>query len=232
MSSTASESPRPRTRKAPAERAAEIVAAATALAREHGLSALTLRSIADRAGVAPGLVAHYQPSMDELVARVYTDLVEAEIRDVERVVASVGDPAAQLGALIGTLMDGVRDDLTVVWVEGWAISRRNDALADAVRAQMERWQRLVEAIVSDGCRAGVFSTPDPAEVAWELIGLIDGLNAQSLARGADTTRFAPRMARAAEALVGAAPGAIAPITSASSLDEQREGLEPTGGDSP
>lgn len=206
MSSTAS---RPRTRKAPAERAAEIVAAATALARENGLSALTLRSVADRAGVAPGLVAHYHPSMDDLVARAYTDLVDAEVRDVERVAASASDPAAQLRALIGTLMDGARDDLTVVWVEGWAMARRSDALAAAVRAQMERWQRLVEAIVIDGCRAGVFATPDPAEVAWELIGLIDGLNAQSLARGAGTARLAPRMARAAEALVGAAPGSIA-----------------------
>lgn len=206
MSSTAS---RPRTRKAPAERAAEIVAAATALARENGLSALTLRAVADRAGVAPALVAHYQPSMDDLVARVYTDLVDAEVRDVERVVASVGGPAAQLGALIGTLMDGARDDLTVVWVEGWAMARRSDPLAAAVRAQMERWQGLVEGIVIDGCRAGVFATLEPAEVAWELIGLIDGLNAQSLARGADTSRFAPRMARAAEALVGAAAGSIA-----------------------
>lgn len=206
MSSTAS---RPRTRKAPAERAAEIVAAATALARESGLSALTLRAVADRAGVAPGLVAHYHPSMDDLVARVYTDLVDAEVRDVERVVASADGPAARLSALIGTLMDGARDDLTVVWVEGWAMARRSDPLADAVRAQMERWQRLVEAIVTDGWRAGVFAAPEPAEVAWELIGLIDGLNAQSLARGADTSRFAPRMARAAEALVGAAPGSIA-----------------------
>ena len=206
MSSTAS---RPRTRKAPAERAAEIVAAATGLARESGLSALTLRSVADRAGVAPGLVAHYQPSMDDLVARVYTDLVDAEVRDVERVVASAEGPAAQLGALIGTLMDGARDDLTVVWVEGWAMARRSGPLADAVRAQMERWQRLVETIVTDGCRAGVFAASEPAEVAWELIGLIDGLNAQSLARGADTSRVAPRLARAAEALVGAAPGSIA-----------------------
>ncbi|WP_194410602.1 TetR family transcriptional regulator C-terminal domain-containing protein [Microbacterium cremeum] len=205
MSSTAS---RPRTRKAPAERAAEIVAAATALARDSGLGALTLRSVADRAGVAPGLVAHYQPSMDELVARVYTDLVDAEVRDVKRVVAAAGDPAAQLGALIGTLTDGARDDLTVVWVEGWAMARRSDPLAAAVRAQMERWQRLVEAIITDGCRAGVFAASEPAEVAWELIGLIDGLNAQSLARGAGAARLAPRMARAAEALVGAAPGTI------------------------
>lgn len=206
MSST---SPRPRTRKAPAQRAAEIVAAATAIAREHGLSALTLRAVAERAGVASGLVAHYQPSMDDLVARVYTDLVGEEVSDVEQVVGAVTGPAAQLGALIDTLMDGAREELTVVWVEGWAMARRNVALALAVRTQMQRWQSLVEGIVADGCRAGVFSTTEPGEVAWELIGMIDGLNAQSLARGTDTTRFAARTARAAEALVGARPGAIA-----------------------
>ncbi|HKP07648.1 MAG TPA: TetR family transcriptional regulator C-terminal domain-containing protein, partial [Microbacterium sp.] len=78
----------------------------------------------------------------------------------------------------------------------------------AVRAQMERWQTLVESIIEDGCRTGAFSTTEPGEVAWELIGMIDGLNAQSLARGTDTTRFAARTARAAEALVGARPGSV------------------------
>ncbi|MEV4686025.1 TetR/AcrR family transcriptional regulator [Microbacterium sp. LWH3-1.2] len=205
MSSTSS---RPRTRKAPAERAAEIVAAATAIAHEHGLRALTLRAVAERAGVASGLVAHYQPSMDDLVARVYADLVDEEVRDVERLVGAVADPAARLGALIDTLMDAAREDLTVVWVEGWAMARRNDALAHAVRAQMERWQSLVESIIADGCRTGAFSTTEPGEVAWELLGMIDGLNAQSLARGTDTARFAARTARAAETLVGARPGSV------------------------
>jgi AcrR family transcriptional regulator len=205
MSSTSS---RPRTRKAPAERAAEIVAAATEIAREHGLSALTLRAVAERAGVASGLVAHYQPSMDDLIARVYADLVEEEVRDVEQVVGAIADPAERLGALIDTLMDGAREEVTVVWVEGWAMARRNEPLALAVRAQMHRWQSLVEGIVTDGCRTGAFSTSEPGEVAWELIGMIDGLNAQSLARGTDTTRFALRTARAAEALVGARPGSV------------------------
>ncbi|GAA5206550.1 TetR family transcriptional regulator C-terminal domain-containing protein [Microbacterium kyungheense] len=203
--------PRPRTRKAPAERSAEIVAAATAVAREQGLSALTLRAVAERAGITSGLVAHYQPSMDDLIARVYTDLVEEEVRDVERVVAVAPGAAASLGALIDTLMDGARDELTVVWVEGWAMARRSDALAAAVHAQMQRWQTLVERIVEEGCRTGAFSTTEPGEVSWQLIGMIDGLNAQSLARGTDTTRFARRTARAAEALVGAQPGTI-PVT--------------------
>jgi AcrR family transcriptional regulator len=205
MSSTP---PRTRTRKSPTERSAEIVVAARAIARENGLSALTLRAIAERVGVASGLVAHYQPSMDDLVAHVYTELVEEEVRDVQRVVAAAADPAARLGALLATLMDDGREELTVVWVEGWAMARRNPPLADAVRAQMQRWQTLVEEIIAEGCRHGSFATTEPAAVAWQLLGMIDGLNAQSLARGTDTARFAERTARAAEVLVGAVPGAL------------------------
>ncbi|NLP83126.1 TetR family transcriptional regulator [Microbacterium sp. CFH 90308] len=206
--------PRSRTRKAPAERAAEILGAARAIARESGLSALTLRAVADRVGVASGLIAHYQPSMDDLVATVYTDLVDDEVRDVELLLDAHEDPARRLAALLATLMDDGREDLTVVWVEGWAMARRNPSLAEAVRRQMQRWQALVEGIIADGCRQGRFTTSDPGAVAWQLIGMIDGLNAQSLARGTDTARFAARTARAAEVLVGAASGSLAAETTA------------------
>lgn len=206
MSSTGS---RARTRKAPAERAAEIVAAATAIARESGLSALTLRSVAERVGVAPGLVAHYQPSMDDLVARVYTDLVEDEIRDVREVLAAENGPAPRLSCLLRTLLDGTREDVTVVWVESWALGRRNAALAEAVRAQMSAWQRLLVEVIHEGRDAGVFVTDDGADAAWQLMGMIDGINAQSLVRDVDPATAIAQTSRAAETLVGAEPGALA-----------------------
>jgi AcrR family transcriptional regulator len=56
---------RPRTRKSPQQRSAEIHEAAIMLAQEAGLSALTLRAVAARAAVAPGLVAHYASNMDD-----------------------------------------------------------------------------------------------------------------------------------------------------------------------
>ncbi len=198
---------RARTRKTPHERSAEIVAAATGLAREAGLGALTQRAVAQRAGVATGLVAHYQ-GMEDLVAQVYRGLVDVELREVAATLAGESDPAARLRLLIDTLVAGDRDDLTVVWVEGWAMARRSPVLAEAVRAEMARWQDLVQDLIADGCRTGAFATREPGEVAWQLLGMIDGINAQSLARGADASAFAGRVARAAEALVEAEPGAL------------------------
>ena len=205
MSST---SMKVRTRKSPAQRSAEILDAATALAREQGLSALTLRAVAERAGVASGLIAHYQPSMDDLVARVYSDLVADEIREVEKLLAARERPAERMAALIGTLLDGTREDLTVVWVEAWAIGRRNAALAVAVRAQMDAWHRMVAAVIDEGIAAASFTTSSSSDAAWQLLGMIDGLNAQSLARGIEGEGYIPKMARAAEILLGAPAGSI------------------------
>lgn len=205
MSSTSTKA---RTRKSPAQRSAEILAAATALAREQGLSALTLRAVAERAGVASGLIAHYQPSMDDLVARVYSDLVAAEISDVAQLLSTRDRAAERMATLIETLLDGTREDLTVVWVEAWALGRRNAALAEAVRVQMDAWHRMVAAVIDAGLAAGDFSTSSSSDAAWQLLGMIDGLNAQSLARGIEGEGSIPKMARAAEILLGAAPGSI------------------------
>jgi AcrR family transcriptional regulator len=195
-----------RTRKSPAERAAEIHVAAVALAREQGLTALTLRSVAERAGVTPALVAHYRPSMDALVAEVFADVVGEELAEVRAVVT--GTPGQRLARLFATILGDGRDDVTLVWVEGWAQARRNPPLAAAIDEQMGAWQSYVSEMISEGCRDGAFTTDDPDAVAWQLLGMIDGLAAHALARGTDSAPFVARLAQASEVLVGAEPGSV------------------------
>jgi AcrR family transcriptional regulator len=213
-----------RTRKSPGERAAEIRAAAVALAREQGLAALTLRSVAERAGVAPALVAHYRPSMDALVAEVFGEVVGAELAEVRTAVT--GTPGQRLARLFATILGEGRDDVTLVWVEAWAHGRRNPALSAAIDEQMSAWQAYVAEIIADGCRTGDFTIPTPAPsasvasgsarvgpdspdaVAWELLAMLDGLAAHAMARGTDPAPFIARLARASEVLVGAEPGTV------------------------
>jgi hypothetical protein len=67
---------------------------------------------------------------------------------------------------------------------------------------------MVAAVIDEGVAAGAFTTSSSSDAAWQLLGMIDGLNAQSLARGIEGEGYAPKMARAAEILLGAAPGSI------------------------
>ncbi|WP_406396902.1 TetR/AcrR family transcriptional regulator [Streptomyces uncialis] len=68
-----------RTRKAPAERRHEIIRAAARVGLAEGLECVTLRRIADELGVQPGLVGHYFPAADTLVADAFTSATMAEL---------------------------------------------------------------------------------------------------------------------------------------------------------
>jgi AcrR family transcriptional regulator len=197
-------------RKSPAERSAEIAEAARRVALEQGLAAVTLRSVAARSDVAPALVAHYQPNMDALVASTFATIVAAEIDEVVALLATLPGPRERLGALLDTLLDGTRDDVTVVWVEAWALGRRNDALAASVRGQMDAWQEVVQGVIEQGSASGAFETDDAAAVAWQLLGMIDGLNAQALVRWGDAGDRGSLIHRAVEGMLGLGRGALSP----------------------
>ncbi|HEU4807997.1 MAG TPA: TetR family transcriptional regulator C-terminal domain-containing protein, partial [Homoserinimonas sp.] len=172
-------------RLAPAVRAAEILDAARAIALEGGLNAVTLRSVATRVGVTPALIAHYEPSMDALLATTFTSIVQSELAEVIERLAHEPTPTDALRRLINTLLEPERQETTAIWVDAWSLGRRNDVISDAVRVQMDAWQDFVVAIVQAGIDSGEFTTNEPDAVAWQLIGMIDGLNAQSLVRYRD-----------------------------------------------
>jgi AcrR family transcriptional regulator len=189
-------------RKSPAERAAEIADAAHELALEQGLSAVTLRAVAARIDVAPALVAHYEPDMQALIASTFASIVAAELAEVDALVAGLPTPRERLAAMLATLLDGSRDDVTVIWVEAWAMGRRNEPLAGAVREQMDAWQAVVQQVVEDGRTSGEFDADDAADVAWQLLGMIDGLNAHALVRWNDDRSRGSAPHRAVEGMLG------------------------------
>ena len=202
-------------RRPPAERRAELSAAARDVALADGLAAVTLRGVAARAGVAPALVAHYHPAMDELVASAFRAVVAAELDEVRGLLAPVDGATARLAALLRTLLDGTREDVTLVWVEAWALGRRNEALAAAVRDEMDAWQALILSVIGDGVATGEFRPDDPAQAAWQLLGMIDGLNAQALVRWGAGGERGPALARAVEGMLGLERGTLGDTASLS-----------------
>ncbi|MFC7430193.1 MULTISPECIES: TetR/AcrR family transcriptional regulator [unclassified Agrococcus] len=191
-----------RTRKAPGERTAEILAAAIAIAGADGLGALTVRSVAERAGVTQGLVAHYFPSMHELVARAYRELVGAEVAEVRAIVAGRRDHRQRMLDVLATVLDGSREEVTVLWVEGWALGRSNAALAAAVREQMDAWHALLAEVIAEGATAGELVVDDAGRAAWQVLAIVDGVNAHSLVREVDPTSAMDDAMRGVATLLG------------------------------
>ncbi|WP_225859311.1 TetR/AcrR family transcriptional regulator [Streptomyces albicerus] len=189
-------------RKPPEQRAAEIRATARELALADGLSAMTLRAVAQQAGVTPALVAHYEPSMEALTAETFAVIVREEIADVKAAVAALAAPTERVGYVLHTLLDGSRDEVTAVWVDAWSLGRRMDLLARAVREQTDAWQQLLRDLIVAGRDAGEFVTDDPDSVAWLVLGMIDGLNAHALVHYRDARARGLVMSRAVESELG------------------------------
>ncbi|MDH2445191.1 TetR family transcriptional regulator C-terminal domain-containing protein [Amnibacterium sp. CER49] len=193
-------------RKTPDERDGEIRGAARSIALEQGLVAVTQRAVAARIGVAPALVTHYRSSMEGLVVDTFRAIVAAELDEV-RGATQQGTARERLRALVATALDPSRDAVTAVWVDAWSLGRRNAALAAAVREQADAWQRHAEELVTTGVAAGEFADVEPARIAWLLLGLVDGLNAQSVIHDRHDPRRAAVVLSAVERELGVASGA-------------------------
>ncbi|MBS1908073.1 MAG: TetR family transcriptional regulator C-terminal domain-containing protein [Actinobacteria bacterium] len=181
--------PRPK-RMPPEQREKAILDAAVALARQGGIAALTVRTVAAAAGVTPALVTHYRPSMDAFVAEVFGAIVGAEREEVVAVGRTGTGLRARITRVVETLLDGARDDVTLVWVQAWAAGARNDELAARVRHEMDLWQQDLERIVAEGVTAEEISVERAEGAAWLLLATVDGMNAHSLVKWAPEDRAA------------------------------------------
>lgn len=172
----------------PEERDQSILDGAIGLARESGLESLTVRAVAARVGVTPALVAHYRPGMDTFVADVFGLIVAAEREEVIAAFDDTDDLRESLLRLIETLLDADRDDVTLIWVQAWALGARNDALAERVRQEMDGWQSALEQIFARAAAAGAIAAGRADTAAWLLLAMVDGMNAHSLVKWAPRDR--------------------------------------------
>lgn len=199
-------------RKSPEERAADIVAAARHVALTEGLSALTQRSIAAQAGIAPALVTHYYPSMEKLISQTFRDIVSEEITEVMELGLSQPTKTQALAVIIETVLDGTREDVTIVWVDAWSLGRRMPLLAASIREQMDAWHIALTQLIVEGITQGEFEEPDIGvdSIARQLFGMVDGLNAHALVNYTEDGQRLHLISRALEMELGLKAGALSP----------------------
>ncbi|HEX4248547.1 MAG TPA: TetR family transcriptional regulator C-terminal domain-containing protein [Pseudonocardia sp.] len=199
-------------RRKPAEqRKAEIVAAAGELAMANGLEALTLRRVAESLGVFPGLVSHYFPASEDLVAAAFGHVAGAELAQVGALIDGAPTPLAGMRALIDAVLSQEQDGVGLLWLDAWNAARRRAALHDEVTRQMSAWQARVVALIESGRAAGVFGVPDPEATATVILAAIDGLSMQAALRpGLDHPVVRRWVVATVERELGLLPGALHP----------------------
>lgn len=195
----------PRVRKSAEQRRAEMREAADAIAVSDGLAAVTVRSLAQRMGVVPGLIAHYVDSMDVLRAETVGRVLTAELEDFREVVETERSTRNRLRLLTELLTRAGREGASALWLDAWSYGLRVLPIAAEVRAHMDAWQAFIQQLIEAAVDAGDVECRDPDATAWHIIAVADGLNAHGLVQYRDREALRRQLAKAIGESLGLSP---------------------------
>lgn len=180
-----------------AERRAQLVDAALAVAADEGIGAATVRRVAERAGVALGLVHYCFRDKDELVAAV----AERIVADLGAAASSAvgvdgGSPDTDIGsmlvrAVVATwqLVEATANEQLLTY-EITVHALRTPELRDVAARQYAASQAAVEQLLFAAAdTAGVEWSRPVAEVAADVLAVLDGVTLRWLVdRDGDAAR--------------------------------------------
>lgn len=167
---------RPYRRETEESRRDALISAALELVAEGGAQAATVRAIAGRAGVTPGLIRHYFASKDELTRAAYRTLMHRmTTKSADAVTAAPDCPLCRLGLFIlVSLRPPVMDPAGVgLWAGFLHGVRRDDAMREVHKQNYHEYRDMLQALIAALPRAA-----NPAQLREAAIacnGVIDGL---------------------------------------------------------
>ncbi|MER5642730.1 TetR family transcriptional regulator C-terminal domain-containing protein [Kitasatospora sp. NPDC002227] len=196
-----------RVRKSPEARRAEIVANSAAIALAEGLECITMRRVADELAVRPGLISHYFPVAEDLVAEAFGVAATAELDEL--LPDTTGQPLVRLARFLALTKGARYDDVSRLWLNARHLSRFRPALRERVARQEGCWRERLTAVIREGVEAGVFRTEDPLATAVQILVVLDGLGAHvNTRRDGHPSAVADLAVTTAERELGLTPGAL------------------------
>ena len=163
-----------------------LLDAAVALIVERGWTAVSTRIVAERAGVAPGLVHYHFSSVQALLSEAAVGAMREVGATLEPALAAASTPVEAMTGLASALDPYTGDDpMSVLFTEAYLAATRDDALRAAVTEVITDFRaRLADWLGTHGVEA-------PEATAAVVGAAIDGLVLQ---RALDPTLTAATIA--------------------------------------
>jgi len=165
----------------PEVRRQRIVEAAQAVATRKGLSATTVRDVAEEMGTSSGLIHHYFASMDQLLAVVFGKVAEADLSATRERMDLAGTPTRRLAEYFAAWADPDNDSTFQFWLDAWSEAGRNEVVRERSRNLNIEWQNLLSEVIRQGIETGEFNEVEVEATAWKALSLLDGLTLQVVA---------------------------------------------------
>jgi AcrR family transcriptional regulator len=169
------------TRMDPDVRRQTIVEAARVVASRKGLSATTVRDVAEEMGTSSGLIHHYFTSMDQLLAEVFSQVAETDLSATRERMDLATSQTGRLAAYFAAWADPANDGTFQFWLDAWSEAGRNETVRKRSRALNIEWQKTLSEVISNGIATREFNEVDADAVSWKALSLLDGLSLQVVA---------------------------------------------------
>ncbi len=153
-----------------------LIAATVALVSEAGAGFATVRAIADRAGVTPGLIRHYFATREDLLRAAYRQVMESMTAESLVAAEQAGEtPEARLAAFVGaSFRPPVLDPQRLgVWAGFLDMVRRDPAVRDIHETTYLSYRNQLQGLIAQLDRPA-----DEGQLRREAIAcnaVIDGL---------------------------------------------------------
>jgi AcrR family transcriptional regulator len=156
-----------------ASRRDAIVAAASAIAAERGMTAVQIVPVAERAGIAAGTVYRYFPSKTDLLAELAASLGKREVAAMRRAADAAPGPLSALSAVIATFAARALANRRLVYA---VMAEPVDGMKDVVRKQRGAVAAELKVRIGAAAAAGQLPKQDATLAAAALTGiLLEGL---------------------------------------------------------
>ena len=147
-----------------------LVQAARELVPERGWTAVSTRTVAERAGVAPGLVHYHFASLQALLAEATVGALRDMVGAVGALVQRAGSPGELVDLLAAEVDRYTGTDLaSLLAVETYLAATRDPDLRRRLTAVLDEFRDRVAAPLRE------HGVPDPEATAGVLAAVIDGV---------------------------------------------------------
>jgi AcrR family transcriptional regulator len=164
-----------------AKRRVQVLEAARKCVVALGYERVTVREVAETAGVSTGTIVHYFGDKDSMLEAALLDKVQDTGIAFRAALAGAQSAWDRLERLVTASVpdtDDVRDEWRL-WLTFWGEVTRNERLRMVSERQHRRWTRFLSRIIAEGMTSGEFAPVDPGTTATQVAALIDGLAIQT-----------------------------------------------------
>jgi AcrR family transcriptional regulator len=187
-------------RKPDLEKRAELARRSLAWIAEHGVSKVTMRSLARGLGMKRPTLYWYYKDLGEIFDAIFEAiLAEQAVFFAERL-APADHPLDHLAAYVRTTVDFGRPRRAQILAifQLWAVSRAGaaDQILARGRRFMEPIREALIAVVRGGIETGRIAETDPATLVDVVLTFCDGMAVQRITRNPDPTAAVELFCRA------------------------------------